>query len=799
MGYEDRNVSPDERARDLLAQMTLEEKMGQICAYFPRNWSKEDLKEQNPYGAGEISCFGMREIENAEELERYQRELQDAVMELSEHRIPALFHIEGLCGILVKGAQAFPSGIGRGATWNPRLEERVGEIVGKQSLAVGAHQVLAPVLDISRDARLGRQGEAYGEDPVLAGEMGSAYVRGIHKGGRGHVMATAKHFIGYHAGMGGIHAANSLVTDRELEEIYAKPFQTAISEEHLEGVMPCYSAVNGEPISGSEKYLRKLLREKMGFEGIIVADYCSVSEMHERQKLYETLEEAGKQALKAGVDSELPSVKSYNANLLEEIRQGAFPEEFLNQAVLRMLTMKFKLGLFENPYAFSGRQIEDIFLQKEAEDTGKEAAAESVVLLKNNGILPLKDKKMKIAVIGHHGASVRTMYGGYSYISMTERWLGSANTMAGVDEKTEDLQRQSDFFPGSRVQREHPLAEQLARRLEPKAQNLYEAIQAEFQMAEVSYAYGYPYIGDDESSYGEALQIAGEADVVIVTLGGKYGTGSMSSTGEGIDSVSIQLPQCQERFLEKLSNLNKPCIGIHFDGRPVSSDRADALDALIEAWSPAGTGGEVLAEILSGKRNPSGRLPVSVAYCAGQEPVFYNHLNGSGCHQGSIGAFDSYVDCDREPRYAFGYGMSYTTFVYRNLKLDKREILPNEEIRISIEVENTGAREGMEVVQLYLRDTYATIVRPVQELAGFYKVVLKPGERKVICFRVLPGLLAYLDHNMEWKIEKGEVEVLVGASSEEIHAKDSFHVTETIMIEGRTRPFYAEAEEKKIL
>lgn len=791
--------TPEERAEVLLAKMSLEEKMGQLVGYYPESYSEKELEREYPHGAGQVACFAMREMKSLGEIAHHQRIIQDKIMELSGHHIPAIFHMEGLCGILIRDATGFPSGIGRAASWNPVLEEKVGHIAGCESAAVGASMVLAPVLDISRDSRFGRQGETYGEDPVLASEMGVAYAKGIHHRKEDGLQtgAAAKHFIGYHDSQGGIHAANCDIPYRLLREVYAKPFQAVMNKAGLQAVMPCYSSLNGQPVSASKEILTGLLREEMGFDGLVVSDYRAVAEIHERQKVGENLTEAGAMALGAGIDMELPSKHCFNEELAQWFASGKLNIEILNQAVKRILTEKFRRGLFENPYALEGSSLSGVFHTEEAESAALQSALESIVLLKNDGILPIKVPARKVAVIGYHAASTRSMFGGYTYMSMTERWLGAKNTMAGVEEADKgDIVQETvkELYSGSYVQKEHPMAEKLAKELRPHSNNLLEQLMQIMPDTEFSYSYGYPYAGDDVAGHEEALKAAKEADLVFVTVGGKYGTGSMASTGEGIDSTNINLPPCQELFLEKLETLNKPVVCIHFDGRPISSDAAErCAGAILEAWSPAERGAEAIGRIIMGEYNPGGKLPVSVAYDAGQEPIYYNHYNGSSYHQGAMGAFFSYSNRPFEPRYCFGYGLSYTSFGYSRLTLSNKEIEPDGTVEITFEVTNTGGMAGDEIVQLYLKDQYATMSRPVMELVGFLRVNLRPGEKKQISFSVAMSQTAFLDKDRRWKIESGTFEVLVGASSQDIRLKDRFRIISDAWIEGRERELYAEA------
>ena len=803
--YLDGKLSPEERADDLLSKMSLDEKMAQIIGYNPAKWGRESL-DSYPCGAGQVAFFVALEKKNTEEAVALLNQIQEKMIERSEHRIPAFFHVETLCGAMIPGATSFPSGIGQASTFNPDLQEKLAQHIGKQSVKAGVSQCFAPVLDISRDSRFGRQGETYGEDPTLAAAMGVAYTKGIQKvdwNGR-KLMATSKHFVGYHKTDGGIHAANCDIPERMLREVYLKPFQAAITEGGLKSVMTSYNTLNGESVSGSRYLLTDVLRDEMGFDGIIVSDYTSISEMHERQKMYESLGEAGLQALAAGIDQELPSKKCYNETLKDWFISGQADISLLDTAVKRILVKKFGIGLFENPYASPPEEILREFNNPKTKELSLQSAKESLVLIKNDGVLPLSRKPQKIAVIGYHAGTIRAMFGGYTAMSFIESDLTGDNTMAGVNNKdlsNEDLaeitgmEPDKGILPGSLVQQEDADLDDRVISRYPEMLTLYEQLRTSCQDIEFEYSYGYPYGGDDISGHEAALDAAGKADLVIMTLGGKYGTGSTATTGEGIDATSINLPPCQEVFLEKLAELDKPVVAIHFDGRPLSSDMAEkCADAIIEAWSPAENGPEAIVQTLFGDCNPSGRLPVSVAYNAGQLPVHYNHLNGSSYHQNTLGYFKDYIDCSHEPRYYFGHGLSYTTFSYKNLVLESKKIKPDDPLVVSVEIENTGSMKGVEVVQLYISDRYASMSRPNKELAGFIRVSLDEGETKKVQFIVDLSQTAFLDRDMKWKIEKGEMAVDVGASSRDIRLSENFHIEESAYIVGRNRAFFCKAQ-----
>ncbi len=798
--YLDCNETPQERAAALLAELSLDEKMAQVNCIFPFGENFEDMDkivEGTPLGIGEVSTLEMRRIETLEEAAQWQRSVQKIVMDNSPHHIPAIFHMEGLCGAFIQDTTSFPAGIGRGSGFDPELEEKIAEIVGRQESACGITHVLAPVLDISRDSRMGRQGETYGEDPALASAMGAAYTRGIQKGenaGR-KTESVAKHFLAFHNSQGGIHGTHSDTPVRLLKEIYGKPFQAAIAESGLKGIMPSYNSINGEPVSASYTLLKTFLRDEMGFEGICVSDYGAVSGVHHVQHVGESEADAGLLCMEAGMDIEMPSTTGYGEELKRKFESGEIDMELLDKAVLRVLTAKFRMGLFENPYALAGEELKEAVCQGKDREISLQSAKESLVLLKNNGVLPLKGDKKKIALIGPHADCARKFFGGYTHMCMMESTYAIANSIAGVSGVVQADADKIKTIPGTNIQSDETEEfDAILHRQKPECRSLLEEMRSRMPETEIRYAYGYPIAGADESRFEEALLAVKEADVVILTIGGKHGTCSMASMGEGVDACNINLPPCQEAFIRKAAEFGKPLIGVHFDGRPVSSDTADAcLDALLEAWSPAETGAEAVVSALLGEYNPGGKLPVSVAYHAGQIPVYYNHPNGSAWHQGESIGFVNYVDMPHTPRYYFGHGLSYTTFAYSDLMISEKEIDAQGSVRIEAAVCNTGEYEGDEVVQLYLTDRYASMTRPVKELAGFKRISLKPGERKTVVFEVLASQMAFLDKKMLWKVEKGSIGVEIGSSSEDIRLTGEYMIKNDGWIEGRDRAFYAKA------
>ena len=799
--YLDKTKTPQDRAAALLAELSLDEKMAQVNCVFPFGEIYQDMEkisEGTPFGIGEVSTLEMRRIETLEEAAQWQRKVQKIVMDNSPHHIPAIFHMEGLCGAFIQDTTSFPAGIGRGSGFDPELEERIAEIVSRQEAACGITHVLAPVLDISRDSRMGRQGESYGEDPALASAMGAAYTRGIQKGetaGR-KTESVAKHFLAFHNSQGGIHGTHSDTPTRLLQEVYGKPFQAAIAQSGLKGIMPSYNSINGEPMSASYTLLKTFLRDEMGFEGLCVSDYGAISGVHHVQHVGESEAEAGLLCMEAGMDIELPGTTGYGEELKRKFESGEADMALLDRAVMRVLTAKFRMGLFEHPYALEGEELKAAVCREEDREISLQSAKESLVLLKNNGILPLKRDQKKIALIGPHADCARKFFGGYTHLCMMESTYAVANSIAGVSGAVQADTDKIKTIPGTNIQSDETEEfDAILHRQKPECRSLLEEMRGRMPEAEIVYAYGYPIVGADESHFAEALQAVKEADVVILTLGGKHGTCSIASMGEGVDASNINLPPCQDAFIRKAAEFGKPLIGVHFDGRPISSNTADeCLDAILEAWSPAETGAEAVVSVLFGEYNPGGKLPVSVAYHAGQIPIYYNHPNGSAWHQGESIGFVNYVDLPHTPRYCFGHGLSYTTFAYSDLKISKEEIDAQGNVRMEVTVRNTGEYEGDEVVQLYLIDRYASLTRPVKELAGFKRITLKPGEKKNVVFEVSASQMAFLDKDMRWKIEKGAIGVEIGSSSEDIRLTGEYIVKNDGWIEGRNRAFYAKTQ-----
>ena len=797
--YQDKTLSPEQRAQALLEELSLPEKMAQVRGIFPfgPGWDDwEAISRQTKYGVGQVSTLQMREFHTKEECCAWQRKIQEIVMENSPHQIPAAFHMEGLCGAFLQDSLSLPAGIARGAGWDPALEEQLGRAVSRQEAACGITQTLAPVLDVARDPRMGRHGEPYGEDPTLVSAMGTAYVKGLQaeKTAGRETEGAAKHFLAFHNSQGGIHGSHSLTTPRELQEVYGKPFQAAIAKGGLMGVMPCYCLIDGEPVHASRKLLTGLLREEMGFTGVTVSDYSGVAHTHEDQHVEETMEEAALRCMAAGMDVELPSEHGYSDALEVLFATGKADMAVLDQAVLRVLTAKFRTGLFDHPFALEGKELDSAFFDNGDRELTLCSARESLVLLKNNGVLPIREKKLTIALIGPQADHANKFFGGYTHLAMAESTYAVRASIAGVDQEGAGGSGVR-FVPGTQIQSDETSEIQaVLKGQKPDCKSLLQELRDRLPEAQILYAYGYPVAGEDDSGYEEALACIAQADVAILTLGGKHGTCSIASMGEGVDATNINLPPCQEKFLRQAAALGKPLVAVHLDGRPISSDAADqCCAAILECWSPAEAGAQAICDALLGDYNPGGKLPVSVAYNAGQVPVYYGHPWGSGWHQSESIGFPDYVDCPHRPRYPFGFGLSYTSFAYAGLEISRKEVPAGEGVEVSFTVENTGPVPGDEVAQLYVSDVYASMTRPVKELAGFARVHLEPGEKKRLTFSLHTSQLAFLDQDMKWKIEHGQILVEAAASSDDARLSGSFQIDGDLWIEVKEREFWAKS------
>ncbi|MEO5951451.1 MAG: glycoside hydrolase family 3 N-terminal domain-containing protein [Chloroflexia bacterium] len=768
LSYMNSSLPVAERVEDLLVQMTLDEKIAQLGCL----WSTALIRDgafdpdyaaaRMPHGVGQITRIGastgLRPNESAELMNAIQR----VAIVRTRLGIPIFVHEESVGGFLHRDATVFPQGIGLAATWNPVLVEQVAGVIREQMLATGARLGLAPVLDIARDPRWGRVEESYGEDPVLSGVLGTAYVRGMQTGDlRNGVAATGKHFLGYAMSEGGRNWNPVHLGPRELREVYAEPFAAVIRDAGIATIMNSYASVDGLPCAGSHGILTELLRGELGFDGAVVADYFSVSQLYSFHRVSSTRGEAAVLALSAGLDVELPTTDYYAKPLKAEIEAGRMAVEVLDISVRRLLALKFKLGLFEHPFVEEG--VASTHFQTSIQRTlARQTAAESVILLKNDGVLPLAAAIKRVAVIGPGSDDQRLLQGDYHYPAHLEIIYGAskeAQPLANIGEG-DLLPRASGAFAPGPYYTPHitPLAGLRA---------------ALGDGVEVTYAKGCEVLGEDRTGFDEAVRVARDADVTIVVVGGKSGLLRPATVGEGNDATNLDLTGVQQELVEAVAATGSPLVVVVLSGRVHTlASVAEKANALIQLFPPGEEGGSGLADVLAGTSNPSGRLPVTMPRTVGQVPIYYGYRAGGGKPM----FFNDYTDCPPTPLFAFGHGLSYTTFEYSNLKVSAASTA--EPVVVSLQLRNTGARAGDEVVQLYCRDNVGSVARPDLQLVGFARVPLEEGEVRCVRFTIDPSRLAFYDARMRFVTEPGSFTFMVGAASDDIRLE------ETVILDG---------------
>ncbi|MDD5312058.1 MAG: glycoside hydrolase family 3 N-terminal domain-containing protein [Dehalococcoidia bacterium] len=749
----------DKRVEGLLSRMTLDEKIAQLGGVWGmelldnRRFSPEKARTLIKDGIGQVNRVGVGTTLEPQEIAEYANSTQKYLLENTRLAIPALIHEECLNGFAAKGATVFPQAIGMASSWDIGLIQRIGEVIRKQMKAVGLHQGLAPVLDIAREPRWGRIEETYGEDPYLVARLGIAYVQGLQgqhiKDG---IIATLKHFAGYGKPEGGLNHAPADITTRMLKEVYLYPFIKAIKEAGAFSIMNGYHEVDGVPCAASKELLTQILRKEWGFEGTVVSDYYAVSLLKTFHCIATDFTEAAKLAMTAGIDIELPKHECYSNEFKKEIEKGEFKISIVNRAVRRVLKTKFLAGLFERPYVKVpiGEKIFDL---PEQRILAREAACKSIVLLKNrDNLLPL-DKNLKtIAVIGPNADDPRNQMGDYTYaahVSMIGMTAHSLNCRFS----------EQDLLPDQ---------------LTVPVVSILQGVRATVSPGcSVLYAKGCELGKDSGKDFKEALKVAMAADVVILVVGGKSGLTTECTCGEMRDRVDLNLPDAQDALIRAVYNTGKPVILVIVDGRPVTLGWiANEIPAIIEAWLPGEEGGNAVADIIFGDCNPSAKLPVSFPYSVGQLPVYYGVKPSGGKSQ----FWGDYVDSCTGPLYEFGYGLSYTTFDYKDLAIKPQKIDKRGKVMIEAGITNTGKVEGEEIAQLYINDVVASITRPVKQLKGFQRVSLKPGQTERVQFELPVEELGYYDKNMRYIVEPGVFKVMVGRSSQDIALEGQFEV-----------------------
>lgn len=738
--YQDANLPVEQRVEDLISRMTLEEKAGQIVCLmgwdsYQINGKKVVVSEKFRHEVDSLHVGMYWAVFRADPWTRKTianglnpalaaqaaNAMQRYAIEKTRLGIPIFLAEEAPHGHMAIGATVFPTGLGMAATWSRETMRQMGDIIGKEVRSQGGHISYGPVLDLAREPRWSRVEETLGEDPFLSGEMGAAVVWGLGGGDLAlphSTIATLKHFIAYGASEGGQNGDRSIVGPRELKQVFLPPFRRVLDAGAL-SVMTSYNSLDGIPCTSNHELLTGVLRNNWVFNrGIVVSDLFSIDGLRGTHRTATSSQDAAIQALSAGVDVDLGG--NCYVQLADAVREGKVSEETLNQAVRRVLRLKFEMGLFEHPYV-DEKTAGKLVNNAEAVATARHAAQESITLLKNNGILPLS-KDLNVAIIGPNADNVYNMLGDYT-----------------------------------------------APQPDGKVITVYNGIKAMIGEANCCYVKGCAIRDTVDCDIASAAAVASSADVIVAVVGGSSArnfktsyedTGAASAEqqnisdmecGEGFDRATLDLLGRQNELLQALKKTGKPLVVVYIEGRPLNKNWADAnADALLTAYYPGEQGGNAIADVLFGDYNPAGRLPVSVPRHVGQLPVYYN--------QPRPVAHD-YVEMSAKPLYPFGYGLSYTSFEYSDLSITAGQV--------SFKVTNTGSRKGDEVVQLYVSNTGASVVQPERQLIGFERVTLDAGESRAFSFNILPVDLAIVNDKMQWAVE-GEFTLLVGSSSEDI-------------------------------
>jgi beta-glucosidase len=794
--YMDAKRSVEERVEDLMARMTPLEKACQLsCAY--AYGGTVDLANDLKDGIGQVGMSnGTLTLQGNAEL---VNSVQKYLVEETRLGIPALFHVESLNGVSMTRATTYPIPTGLASAWDTEAVEKMGRQIHDEMVVSGQRMALAPVLDISRDPRWGRMGETYGECPTLAAAMGSAYIRGIQgdwkeKG----VSACAKHFLGYAASEGGMNMSGAHIGPRELHEVYAKPFAAAIQDADLHGIMNCYLAIDGEPVTGTYQYLTELLRGELGFTGVTVADYGSMDKLCDVFGLAKDKADAGRMALAAGLDTEAPRRVCLGDTFVERLESGEIDSRIVDEPLRRLLSMKFALGLFEDPYVDLA-EMETVVQKEEHRKLAYDLACESMVLLKNeDGILPLTDQK-KIAVIGPDGDDLRALFGGYTYPAFYE---AMRNMLTGMS-KSMGLQgvnaQEGQMAFLKQMLDALPEVDKLTQTNYPGVKTVYEGIRetvaAMDPEAEVRFEKGCELMGTDRSGFDAAVSLAKDSQITLFICGGRNGSSDGCTMGENVDSSHVGLPGVQEELAKELAATGTKLVLIHMDGKPLSSPWAkEHAAAILEAWHPGQLGAQAIADTLVGKNNPCGKLSVTAIRHEGQIPVYAEQPKGSGVSgrgAGNNNITQGYVDEEGFPLYPLGYGISYTDFSISDICLSQETMTSEGSVEVTCTVTNTCSVAGTDIVQLYFTDQLASVIRPAKELAGFVRVELQPGESKVVRFTFMADQTALFSKEHQWQVEAGAIDLMVGQSSADLMPAGTVQITDTRTLAGGHRHYYS--------
>ncbi|MDN4610416.1 beta-xylosidase/alpha-l-arabinosidase [Arthrobacter burdickii] len=737
-------AAPEDRVEALIQAMTLREKVAQLVGVWVganteggevaphQNEMNEpvDLDELLPHGLGQLTRpFGTAPVEPGLGALSLQR-TQERIAAANRFGIPALVHEECLAGFAAWKATAYPVPLAWGATFNPELVRTMSSAIGADLRSVGVHQGLAPVLDVVRDARWGRVEETIGEDPYLIGTIATAYVQGLERAG---VVATLKHFVGYSASKAGRNLAPVSIGERERADVLLPPFEMAIRESGVRSVMHAYTDIDGVPTAADASLLTSLLRDTWGFDGTVVADYFGIAFLKELHRVAATLGEAAAAALTAGVDVELPTIHTFGEHLLAEVDGGRLDEGLVDRALRRVLQQKLDLGLLDPAWspvppalAGAGADVPVVDLDTPANRAiASELAEQSIVLVRNGGILPLAGAP-RIALIGPNADTHRAFLGCYS-------------------------------FP-AHVGEQHPEVE-----MGLTIPTVADAVQREFAGSDVTIAAGCTIDGTATTGFDEALAVAGGSDVVVAVLGDRAGLFGRGTSGEGCDAESLALPGVQQQLLDELLATGKPVVVVLLTGRPyaLGSAATDAA-AVVQGFFPGEEGAAAVAGVLSGRINPSGRLPVSIPGTPGAQPSTYLAA--------PLAQANSVSNIDPTAAFAFGHGLSYTDFTWQDVESSADTAATDGEVTVEITVANAGERDGVETVQLYLHDPVASVVRPVQRLISYARVPLAAGASARVAFTVPADVAAFTGRDGLRVVEPGELDLRIGASSGDIRA-----------------------------
>lgn len=753
--YLNPKASIETRVSNLLGRMTLKEKLGQLnlpCVYVDelgktpadkilgckRFAAGTQTHEIGP-GAGFFTLANTILNPKVRQEAEYFNELQKIATTQTRLKIPLLEDEEGTHGAMFPGATVFPEGLAIGSTFDMPLVREIYAAAAEEARATGIHALSTLVLELDRDPRLGRNEEAYSEDPYLYSRIAENIVRGAQGSNLNapdKTIALMTDFPTQSEPVSGLERGAIEISERALRENFLPPWSAAFNAGAL-GVMAGYPEIDDVPEHGSEKWNTEILRHEMGFKGFVVSEgYGFASLIYEG--IVPTQKEAGALALRAGVDVNITYEPAYMAPLIESIHAGKVPMALVDQAVRRVLEQKFRLGLFEHPYVDVDR-AEQIVHSQQHQDLALKAASESIVLLKNdNKLLPLKKDLKSIAVIGPNASSAANLFGDYSPTVVPQ-----------------------------------------------PVQTILDAIKAKVaDAAKVTFAKGCSVLGDDKSGFSAAIEAAKNADVAIVIVGEQSGSDDPkaplpATDGEGHDVATLDLTGVQEDMVRAIQATGTPVVLVLINGRPLSIRwEAEHIPAILEAWLPGEKGGEAIANVLFGDTNPSGRLAITVPRSVGQLPAYYNYKPSKAYWIGQGWTHDGgYVDMPGTPLYPFGYGLSYTDFQYSNLHIDSKQVPAGGKARVSVDVENTGKVAGVETVQLYLHESYAPVSTPVKQLRGFERVALDPRQKKTVSFVLGPEDFQLLDQKMRWVVVPGTFEIMVGKSAQDIALKDTLAVT----------------------